>query len=49
MDEVDKNKAIKKINEEFDQQISQVREELNEIVTREKNISMKLNLYFFQN
>ena len=36
MDEVDKNKAIKKINEEFDQQISQVREELNEIVTRER-------------
>ena len=36
MDEVDKNKAIKKINEEFDQQISKVREELNEIVTRER-------------
>lgn len=36
MDEVDKNKAIRKINEEFDQQISQVREELNEIVTRER-------------
>ena len=37
MDEADKNKAIKKINEEFDQQISQVREELNEIVTRERS------------